>query len=62
MEAFNDPFEELDHEDDLWNVGTRTTYLQEAVDTDLFRDIRKKILPAKAEEVARVFSTVIPGN
>ena len=27
-----------------------------------FRDIRKKILPAKAEEIARVFSTVIPGN
>ena len=27
-----------------------------------FRDIRKKILPAKAEEVAKVFSTVIPGD
>ena len=36
MEAFNDPFEELDHEDDLCNAGTRPTYLQEAVDTDLF--------------------------
>ena len=62
MKAFNDPFEELDHEDDLWNAGTGPTYLQEAVDTDLFRDIRKKILPAKAEEIARVFSTVIPGD
>ena len=62
MEAFIDPFEELDHEENLWNVDTRPTYLQEAVDTDLFRDIRKKILPAKAEEVAKVFSTVIPGD
>ena len=62
MEAFNDPFEELDQEDDLWNTGTRPTYLQDAVATDLFRDIRKKILPAKAEEIARVFSTVIPGD
>ena len=61
MEAFNDPFEEVDHEDDLWNAGTPPTYLQEAVDTDLFRDIRKGILPAKAEEIAGVFSTVIPG-
>ena len=57
-----DPFEELDHEENLWNFDTRPTYLQEAVDTDLFRDIRKKILPAKAEEVAKVFSTVIPGD
>ena len=57
-----DPFEELDHEENLWDFNTRTTYLQEAVDTDLFRDIRKKILPAKAEEVAKVFSTVIPGD
>ena len=62
MEAFIDPFEELDHKDNLWNVDTRPTYLQEAVDTDLFRDIRKKIPPAKAEEVAKVFSTVIPGD
>ena len=62
MEAFNDPFKELDHEDDLWNAGTRPTYLREAVDTDLFRDIRSKIFPAKAEEIARVFSTVIPGD
>ena len=62
MEAFIDPFEELDHEENLWNVDTRPTYLQEAVDTDLFRDIRKKILPAKAEEIAKVFSTVIPGD
>ena len=62
VEAFNDPFEELDHQDDLWNAGTRHTHLQGAVDTNLFRDIRKKILPAKAEEIARVFSTVIPGN
>ena len=62
MEAFIDPFEELDHEENLWNVDTRPTYLQEAVDTDLFRDIRKKILPAKAEEIAKVFSTVIPGG
>ena len=62
VEAFMDPFEELDHEENLWNVDTRPTYLQEAVDTDLFRDIRKKILPAKAEEVAKVFSTVIPGD
>ena len=60
MEAFDDHFEELDHQDDLWNVSTRPTYLQEAVDTDLFREICKKILPAKAEEIARVFSTVIP--
>ena len=57
-----DPFEELDHEENLWDFDTRPTYLQEAVDTDLFRDIRKKILPAKAEEVAKVFSTVIPGD
>ena len=49
VEAFNDPFEELDHEDDLWNVGTRTTYPQEAVDTDLFRDIRKMIRPDTRE-------------
>ena len=62
MEAFNDPFKELDHEDDLWNAGTGPTYLQEAVDTNFFRDIRKKILPAKAEEIARVFSTVIAGD
>ena len=62
VEAFIDPFEELDHEENLWNVDTRPTYLQEAVDTDLFRDIRKKILPAKAEEIAKVFSTVIPGD
>ena len=62
VEAFIDPFEELDHEDNVWNVDTRPTYLQEAVDTDLFRDICKKILPAKAEEVAKVFSTVIPGD
>ena len=62
VEAFNDPFEELDHEDDLWNVDTRPTYLQEAVDTDLFQDIRKRILPAKAEDIATVFSTVIPGD
>ena len=55
VEAFMDPFEELDHEENLWDFNTRTTYLQEAVDTDLFRDIRKKILPAKAEEVAKVF-------
>ena len=60
VEAFNGPFEELDHEDDIWNAGTRPTYFQEAVDTDLFRDIRKKILSLKAEEIARVFSTVIP--
>ena len=59
VEAFIDPFEELDHEENLWNVDIRPTYLQEAVDTDLFRDIRKKIIPAKAEEVAKVFSTVI---
>ena len=57
-----DPFEELDREENLWDFDTRPTYLQEAVDTDLFRDIRKKILPAKAEEVAKVFSTVIPGD
>ena len=57
-----DPFEELDHEENLWDFDTRPTYLQEAVDTDLFTDIRKKILPAKAEEVAKVFSTVIPGD
>ena len=62
VEAFNDPFQELDHKDDLWKAGTRPTYLQEAVDTDLFRDIRSKILPAKAEEIATVFSPVIPGN
>ena len=62
VEAFMDPFEELDHEENLWDFDTRPTYLQEAVDTDLFRDIRKKILPAKAEEVAKVFSTVIPGD
>ena len=62
VEAFIDPFEELDHEDNLWNSDTRPTHLQEAVDTDLFRDIRKKILPAKAEEIAKVFSTVIPGD
>ena len=29
---------------------------------DLFQDIHKKILPAKAEEIGRVFSTVIPGD
>ena len=62
VEPYNDPFEELDHEDDLWNAGTRHTYLQEAVDTDLFQDIRKKILPAKAEEIARVFPTVVRGD
>ena len=62
MEAFNDPLEELDHEDDLWKVGTRPTYVQEAVDTDLFGDIREKILRAKAADIARVFSTVIPGD
>ena len=62
VEAFMDPFEELDREENLWDFDTRPTYLQEAVDTDLFRDIRKKILPAKAEEVAKVFSTVIPGD
>ena len=62
VEAVIDPFEELDHEENLWNVDTRPTYLQEAVDTDLFRDIRTKILPAKAEEIAKVFSTVIPGD
>ena len=62
MEAFNDPFEELDHEDDLWNAGTCPTYLQEAVDTDLSRNIRKKILSAMAEETARYFSTVIPAD
>ena len=60
MEAFNDPFEELDHKEDLRNVGTRPIYLQKAVDTDLFRDIRKRVLPAKAEEIAKVFSIVIP--
>ena len=60
--AFNDPFKELDHEDDLWKVGTKPTCLREAVDTDLFLDIRKKVLPAKAEEIARVLSTVIPGD
>ena len=62
VEAFMDPFEELDREENLWDFDTGPTYLQEAVDTDLFRDIRKKILPAKAEEVAKVFSTVIPGD
>ena len=62
MEAFNDHFEELDHEDDLWTVGTRPTYLQEAVDTDLLRHIRKNFLPAKAEEITAIFSTVIPGD
>ena len=62
MEAFNDLLEELNHKDDLWNAGTRPTYLQQAVDMDLFRDVRKKILPAKAEEIATVFMTVIPGD
>ena len=62
VEAFNDPFEELDHEDDLRNVGTRPTYFQETADTDLFREIRKKVLPSKAEEIAKVFSTTIPGD
>ena len=62
VEAFNDPFEELNHKNDLRNAGTQWTYLQEAVDTELSLDIRKKILPAKAEEIARVFSTVIPGD
>ena len=38
------------------------TYLQEAVDTDLFRAIWRKILPAKAEDIARVLSTVIPAD
>ena len=61
-EAFMDPFEELDHEENLWDFDTSPTYIQEAVDTDLFRDIRNKILPAKAEEVAKVFSSVIPGD
>ena len=28
VEAFIDPFEELDHEENLWNVDTRPTYLQ----------------------------------
>ena len=28
----------------------------------LFQNIDKKVLPAKAEEIARVFSTVIPGD
>ena len=56
----------------IWDFGTkdlgkhttkhRTSVLKEAVDTDLFRDIRRKILPAKAEEVAKVFSTAIPGD
>ena len=61
-EAFNDPFQELNNKDDLWNAGTGPTYLQDAVETDLFRDIRKKILPPKAEEFARAFPTVIPGD
>ena len=28
----------------------------------LFRDIGRKILPAKAEDITKVFSTVIPGD
>ena len=62
VEAFNNPFEELDQEDDLWNVGTRPTYLPEAFDADLFRDIQQRIGPAKVEEIARGFSTVIHGD
>ena len=31
VEAFMDPFEELDHEENLWDFDTRPTYLQEAV-------------------------------
>ena len=49
------PFEELDHEENLWDFDTRPTYLQEAVDTDLFRDIRKKILPAQSRRSRQSF-------
>ena len=62
LEASTVPFEELDHENDLWNVSTRPTYLQESVNTDLFRDIHKKVPPAKAEKIFRVSSTVVPGD
>ena len=62
MEALNDPFGAQDHEDYLWNVGSRPTHLPEAVDTALFRDIGQKVVAAKAEWIAKVFSTVISGE
>ena len=55
LEVFNDSVVELDHEDELQNVSTGPTYLQEGVDTNLLRDIRKNVLPAKAEEIAKFF-------
>ena len=55
LQAFNDPFVEVDNEDAPWNVDTRPTYPKQALDPDLFCEIRRKVLPAKAENVAKVF-------
>ena len=62
LEAFNVSFGELDHKVHLWNFGTRPTYVEKAVDTDCFRDIRKQVLPANTDDIGTIFSTVSPGD
>ena len=58
VSVFYDLFDEIDDED----AQVHPSYLQQACDPDLFRAVRRGMLPSKAGKIAKVLCTVIPGD